>query len=204
MRLKLVVIAALVIVESFVYATEINGPLGLSWGMTKEQVEKLGVKLNPSSTEGRVEDYTAKRLPNPLPMAEAYVLSFDQTHHLQRVIIFSKGITEDIHGSKGKEKFYLFKESLKKEYGNPTDELEVVARKLWYEGYDFYQCLSHYGCGLWVALFDDRENGQKITLQLKGLGRDGGFIKLTYEGPRWSDVVDAYEVPKSKADDSAY
>ena len=203
MKIKAVILTILLAIQYASFGAESDGPFGLSWGMTKSQVGEYGVKLEPKAAQGNMEFLVAKSLPKNLSIAESYALSFDKKFHLQRVEMVSKDIDGDIYGTEGKTKFSALKESLTKKYGQPSIELERVGMKLWKDSDEFYQCLAYAGCGLWVALFEDKESGQNIGLALKGLGRGKGYIDLTYEGPKWSDVVDAIKQHQLKSDEGA-
>jgi len=180
-----------------------DGAFGLAWGMTKVQVEKLGVKLEPSSAKLGIETLTTEKLPKNVSIAEAYSLTFDRKHNLQKVMMVSKDIDNDPYGSEGKKKYAELKESLITKYGQPSDVLEKVGGKLWDEKDEFYQCLAYAGCGMWVALFEDKTSGQNIGLQLEGMTRGKGYIHLIYEGPKWSEVVDAMKAAEAQSDKDA-
>ncbi len=81
--------------------------------------------------------------------------------------------------------------------------LEISGLKLWDEPDEFYQCLDYSGCGFWMSAFEDKESGIAVGLQLEGLRRGRGFIKLTYEGPFWATFIDAKEKIESELDDDA-
>jgi hypothetical protein len=180
-----------------------DGPFGLSWGMTKEQVEKLGVKLELSSTKMTVDVLTTEKLPKNVSIAEKYTLIFDRKHNFQKVIMVSKDIGNDPYGNEGKEKYAELKKSLIAKYGKPSFSFEKVGRKLWNEKDEFYQCLAYTGCGGWVVSFEDKASGQVIGLQLEGIKRGIGFLRLTYEGPRWSEIVDAARAAEAQSDKDA-
>jgi hypothetical protein len=144
--------------------------------------------------------YKTNHLPNDLSIAEQYTLVFDTEYNLQKIILISKDIDSDLYGSKGKEIFADLKSKLAKKYGNSTTGLEMVGRKLFNEQDEFYQCLAYEGCGDWIALYEDEKQGASVVLELKGLGRGKGYINITYEGPNWSNVVDALKQKESESD----
>lgn len=199
MKIKLATLIICIFSSAACFGGENDGAFGLSWGMTKSQVEKLGIKVEPKSAQGRIETFIATSLPKNISITESYLLSFDNKFNLQKVEMMSKDIDGDIYGNKGKETYANLKEALIKKYGAVTNGLEKVGLKLYGEADEFYQCLAYDGCGMWTAVF--REQG--IVLSLKGLGRGKGYIYLVYEGPKWEGVVDALKARQLKADESA-
>ena len=151
MKVNAILLMLLMSLANMVFASDQDAPFGLVWSMTKAQVEKLSVSLEPSSTRDGLEIFKATSLPNNVSMSEFYILTFDKTYHLQRIQMISKDITGDIYGSEGKEKYSALKDALVKKYGQPTNGLERVGMKLWDERDEFYQCLMYDGCGMWIA-----------------------------------------------------
>jgi len=102
--------------------------------------------------------------------------------------MFSKIITDDPLGSKGKAEYENIKVTLSKKYGTPSSEYEKIGRKLFNGPDEFYQCLAYSGCGSWISFFDT-DYGPAITLEIKGLKRGTGYLQLGYEGPNWAKAV---------------
>ena len=184
------------------YSAE-SGPFGLVWGMKESDIRSKGVKLERKSSDNNLERFNATSLPKNLSMSESYALIVHSRLGLQKVVMLSKDITGDVYGSEGKEAFADLKGKLTSKYGDPTNGLERVGMKLYEERDEFYQCLAYDGCGIWVALFEDKSQEDYVALALKGLGRGKGYIELTYEGPRWSDAVKARKSDISKSDADA-
>ena len=180
-----------------------EGPFGITWGMTKYQVQALGVQMEPSSAKLGIQSFKATNLPKSISIADFYGLTFDTKRGLQKVTMISKDIVDDPYGSEGKKLYADVKDALVKKYGEPTFGLESVGAKLWDESDEFYQCLDYSGCGMWAAGFEDEEGGESILLQVEGMARGKGFIRLTYEGPKWSEAVDAMEANEAKTDADA-
>jgi len=179
-------------------AQSTEAPFGLSWGESKSAVENKGINLQASGGQGRVSSYKTNHLPNDLSIAELYTLIFDTEYNLQKIILISKDIDSDIYGSKGKEIFADLKSKLAQKYGNPTSGLEIVGTELYNEQDEFYQCLAYEGCGTWISLY--KKQDVSVVLKLNGLGRGKGYITITYEGPNWSNVVDALKQKESELD----
>lgn len=179
-----------------------DGPFGIDWGKSLSEIEAMGVTCSNKSTEDRFTICKTTSLPKNLSISEQYALYFDKKYHLQKVQMVSRNIENDITGSDGKETYSDLKSKLTEKYGTPTNSYEYIGRKLWDEYDEFYQCLAYSGCGTWLSLFESKA-GEVIALQLKGLGRGKGYITLAYEGPSWSNAVDAYKSKESEADADA-
>lgn len=203
MKFRLFIFSLICIIAAQSAFAEADAPFGLAWGMTKADVTRLGVILEPHSAHNGIEILKTSKLPKNLSIAEGYALSLDGKHNLQRIQMLSKNIDNDPTGRGGKNKYADLKKSLINKYGQPTFGTEKVGVKLWDEADEFYQCLAYSGCGMWASGWELKESGLTILLQLKGLGRGNGYIDLTYEGPKWSDIVDAVDARKAKADENA-
>jgi len=180
-----------------------EGPFGLKWGSSIKEIKAKGIKLEKANSESVLSIYTTKKLPKNLSLADIYVLTFDKKYKLQNVAMLSKDISDDIYGADGKEKYLSIKEKLIKKYGAPSFEYEYIGRDLFDEADEFYQCLAYSGCGTWLSAFEPKVENFSALIELKGMGRGKGYIELTYEGPSWSDVVDAMKSSASKSDDDA-
>ncbi len=179
-----------------------EGPFGIDWGNSISEIEAMGVTCSNKSTKDRFTICKTASLPKNLSISEEYVLYFDKKYYLQKVKMTSKDIDNDISGSDGKETYSDLKSKLTAKYGAPTNSYEYIGRKLWDEYDEFYQCLAYSGCGAWISFFKSKA-GEVVALQLNGLGRGQGYITLTYEGPSWSNAVDAYRSKESEADADA-
>lgn len=180
-----------------------NGPFGLSWGLKESDLRSKGVKLERISSTINLEVFKTTYLPKNISISESYLIIIHRRFGLQKVVMVSKNITEDAYGSKGKEIFSDLKSKLTAKYGDPSNGLERVGIKLYEDIDEFYQCLAYDGCGMWVAMFEDKVQGEAVSLALKGMGRGEGYIELTYEGPKWSDAVDTQKSDESKSDADA-
>ncbi|NOS98753.1 MAG: hypothetical protein HOP25_09830 [Methylotenera sp.] len=178
----------------------VDGPFGLSWGSTESKVKSMGVTLIKTTSSGNVNVYTSTSLPKNISFAESYTLLFNPSQGLQKVTVVSKNINNDITGREGKELYETVKSQLTTKYSTPPKSTELTGLKLWKEYDEFYQCLKYSGCGLWVSLW---EAPNPIALELKGINRGTGFLRLTYEGPAWSQIVDDNKNQSSKEDASA-
>ena len=178
-----------------------DAPFGLKWGVGVDDLRNQGIELQKKRAEGRLEIFSAKSLPKNLSIAEYYILYFDQEFGLQKIVMFSEDITDDAFGSKGKEIYDDIKSKLKNKYGKPAST-EIMGLYLFDEPDEFYQCLSYDGCGIWASFFAvDKE--QIVAVEIEGTRRGHGFIKLAYEGSKWSESVHARRAELSKSDSDA-
>ena len=178
-----------------------DAPFGLKWGVSVDDLRNQGIELQKGPAKGRVEIFTAKSLPKNLSMAESYGLVFDQEFGLQKIGMLSEDITDDAFGSKGKEMYDDIKSKLKNKYGEPTKNSEIVGLRRYDESDEFYQCLSYDGCGMWYSFFEDK--GQMIFVEIQGMRRGHGLIRLSYDGPKWGESHDARKAESSKSDSDA-
>ena len=176
-------------------------PFGLEWGMSKEKLEAMGVKLTPfRSVKG---GYTAKTLPKNLSDAQAYSLLFEQEFGLVQVTALTSDITRDVYGSKGKERYSQLKMAIVNKYGKPDKELEWTDRTS--DSDQFYQCLAHDGCGSWASLWIDLDNetAATILLRIHGNPRGAGLIQLRYESAAFHTAKKKKAEEKSRSDEDA-
>lgn len=193
---------------SVVFSEEGKAPFGLTWGMTEAQATQLAgveIKQKVKSEDlplGITGILRVASLPKNLTIANSYSLIFVTEKYLQKIIMYSEDIENDASGNKGKEQYKKIKMNLQKKYGPPVHESEFSGLKLWKKWDEFYQCLAYDGCGYWLSAFKGKKSGL-IMLELEGVRRGRGFIKLTYEGPSWEAFMDAKEKIESKLNDDA-
>ena len=176
-------------------------PFGLEWGLSKEQVAAMGVKLTPNeSVKGA---YTAKNLPKKLSDGEDYGLLFMQGLGLVKIFALTSDITGDLYGSKGKERYSQLKTAIANKYGKPDYEREWTVSVA--DSDKFYQCLARNDCGSWLSYWGDPENATDgtILLRIRGLSRGTGFIHLDYESAAYHTARQQEEAEKSRSDEDA-
>jgi len=197
-KLPLLLTLLVVVATGSAYADD--GPFGLRWGATEKDLVEQGVIFKKESDEGGFETFITTSLPKNLSIADMYVLLVHKKYELQKVVMFSKEIEGDIYGTKGKEIYQDLKSKLVNKYGAPNSDFEKVGVELFTETNEFYQCLAYDGCGYWSAMFSDKDKGILVSLQLKGIGRGKGFVKLAYEGPDWEEAMEESNSELSKSD----
>jgi len=199
--IKKLLLATFILVQNSIALAD-KAPFGLDWGKSIGEIEAKGISCKGKVKDGRFTICRADKLPKNISISEQYALYFDEKFNLQKIVMVSKNITEDIYGLEGKEQYSNLKLKLIKKYGTPTDSFEYTGGEVWDESDEFYQCLAYTGCGLYTSIFKSK-SGENVSLTLKGVNRGSGYILITYEGPSWSESVDAYENKKSKSDEDA-
>ena len=185
------------------YASEYDAPFGLVWGAKNKELEKLGVTLKLDQRLSSVNIFNAETLPLT-PSGTIYIkLSIDDKFGMQRVNWIGGKTENDIFGSEGKKKFSELENIITEKYGNPLSDYKYVGKKLYREHDEFYQCLAYKGCGSWITFWRINSGGS-ISLELSGLGRGSGVMKLIYEGPGWEAVVNSVKEERAKKSKKAF
>ncbi len=178
-----------------------DAPFGLKWGASPQELKNLNLKKESSDANTTI--YSTVTPPKNISIASEYYLIFDNEIQLQKIIMISKNIDNDTYGINGKEVYEKIKLGLKSKYNEPTSSYEQTGLKLYKDNDEFYQCLKYDGCGNWISIFKDQQSGTSIVLELNGISRGTGFIKLTYESSHWGDVVDKHDAIKTKSDNNS-
>ena len=181
-----------------------DGPFGTTWGQSVGELEKAGMVCSEKETDSDNDLVTCKTtsLFKDISIKDFYFLLFSKQYGLQKVVMFSSDVTGDITGREGKELYNKYKSVLTKKYSDPSFEWESVGRKLYKEYDEFYQCLAYDGCGNYVSHFKPKDGGL-VAIELKGLSRGKGFMKLTYEGSKWIKHLDEVKNRKKEVDSDA-
>ena len=200
MKKLLFIISTIISFNSF----SSDGPFGTTWGQSVGELEKAGMICAEKETDSKNDLVTCKTssLPKDISIKDFYYLLFSDTYGLQKVVMISSDITGDITGREGKELYNKYKSVLVKKYSKPTFELETVGVKLYDEYDEFYQCLAYDGCGSYLSIFEPEEGGA-VSIELKGLARGKGYIKLGYEGSKWSQHLNEVRNRKQSVDSDA-
>lgn len=181
-----------------------DAPFGMSWGQTAAEVEKLtGATRNTELLWGRVIDIDIATVPVTPPRTDFVSFAVDPEFGLARIIWISQNITGDPFGTEGKEQYFQYKELLSKKYGKPKSDVEIAGLDLWDEKDEFYQCLAYSGCGMYSAIWETAE-GVSVGLSLRGIERGEGYHTIVYEGPEWSNVIEAVNSEEDAIEEDAF
>ena len=176
-------------------------PFGLEWGMSKEKLAEMGVKLTPyHPIDGA---YNATILPKNLSDAARYGLIFKQGFGLVKIAVHTNEVTSDLYGSKGKERYSQLKTAIINKYGAPKSEGEHTGNSHIYEdSHQFYQCLMHDGCGDWASHWGNETDGI-ILLRIYGVAPGIGYVSLDYRSAAFYTAVKQESEEQSRSDEDA-
>jgi hypothetical protein len=180
---------------------EILAPFGFTWGMSKETIISKGVVFKECKSDRSLDICQTKKSIRSVSFGDTYILFIDSKTGLQKIVMASKNITNDIRGTSGKELYFKVKKSLIKKYGEPKN-YEYIGKKLYKEDDEFYQCLKYSGCGSWTSFWIKPKKGT-VVAELLGLTRGKGYLKLGYESKSWSDILTSLKSQESDNDDAA-
>ena len=154
-------------------------PFGLEWGMSKEKLTAMGVKLTPiDETEGV---YTAERLPKNLTDVKEYGLLFKQGFGLVKATAETNQFGHDWAGFKAKKRYSQLQRAIIKKYGLPDTVVEQTGINGTYTRMNqFYQCLMSVGCGAWGFVWGNKKDGY-ISLYILGVSDLVGVVSIGYE-----------------------
>jgi hypothetical protein len=108
------------------------GPFGLTWGVTRAEVEGLGVQLSEISQDnGWGKAFTAHNLPKALGDMESAVLAFGYDDKLWRVGAVSKSWENDGYGSRAVARFDELKGLLSERYGSGEPVMKRPANEFY-------------------------------------------------------------------------
>jgi len=182
-------------------SAQVTAPFGLAWGQSKSVVTAKGTQITGCTTIATgIESCRASNLPKEVSFGELYTLIFDSEKGLQKTLLAGVDITSDIYGREGKSKYNKLKNTFIKKY--PSSEykhssFEWIARNLYKDSDEFYECLRYEGCGSW-KLFVTGNGG--VSVELKGSSRGTGYISLAHESPEWQDILGKAQSRKDESD----
>lgn len=160
---------------------KIEAPLGLSWGMTQEDMEKANVELEILDSISGFKLFYVLETPNQLIDFPEIIVVVSDEYGLVRVLLNSRTIENDPMGTEGKRFYNNYKAILEEKYGKPSFSGEMVGITFYEKADEFYQCLDYAGCGVYGSIFGDPEEElDNITISINGTGRGEGYVKLVY------------------------
>lgn len=152
-----------------------DAPFGFKWGQKINMAKCTNVK---EVAPGFVVCETAT-VSKPVQKMD-FVLLAIYKGALVKITAFMKNVEGDPYGVKGTESYENMKSLLSKKYGEPVTATEFIGRELYQEPSEFYQCLKYDGCGMFFSVWGDSDESQ-VALELVGLGRGTGCLKIIYE-----------------------
>jgi hypothetical protein len=97
-----------------------EGPLGLTWGTTSDQVRALGAELKDMPKSDYGASFVATKLPRVLSDQEATIISFGYDDRLWRLVAISKAFPDDPTGTNLKVRYQELLAILAEKYGAPS------------------------------------------------------------------------------------
>jgi hypothetical protein len=110
-----------------------EGPLGLTWGFTADEVRALGVELKSSSGGELGVTFEAAKLPRALSDQEVALLAFGYDDKLWRVMVISKSFTNDPTGASLRARYEELSTVLAEKYGKPSSVQNLGNGNLFYQ-----------------------------------------------------------------------
>lgn len=110
---------------------DVRAPFGLTWGMSSDDVQKLGVGLAASSGRSNFgASFAATGLSKVLSDTEAVALSFGYRDKLWRIAVVGRSMGPDPSGSQTVARYQDLATSLSERYGRGV-ETDIRDRELW-------------------------------------------------------------------------
>lgn len=200
--LSKITLSVLVVLSSPLFASDIDfpAPFGLSWGMSSNEIKKLGFSKY-SEIDG-IDKYVSKTVPKPWSDGRFYIAEIYKGR-LVRLTSQSAEIIGDSYGVMGKEKYSNIRGILSKKYGKPTYTSDLKEEKLSGGNQDkFYQCIMQGGCGRHYSFYN--VNNGNILIELKGVKPGTGVIQVAYVHPRYRAAQDSIKQKNQKIDVKAF
>jgi hypothetical protein len=97
-----------------------EGPLGLQWGASADQVRGLDVKLRDAPVKDFGSSFVANNLPRAVSDQETTLLSFGYDDKLWRIAAMSRRFPNDPTGSAVQERYKELSGVLSEKYGRPS------------------------------------------------------------------------------------
>lgn len=187
---------AALLFSSPAFAVTIEAPGGLKWGETITEIKSKGVTFEECTPTDNAATCKTKKVPKSLSFADFYQLIFVDDR-LQKVLITGTTIENDPYGTEGKNLYSKINSQLTDKYGTHEDDSELDGLKLYTGRDEFYQCLAYRGCGLWAKWWS--KDGV-VVVRLHGIRRGKGWLEITYESPKWSEISDSFNAAKDAND----
>jgi hypothetical protein len=198
---KILLVFALLIASANADARFGNDAMfGLKWGMSRAEVQKLGVSLESKEEGNGIATYRTASLPKNLSDIDFYILFF-ANDRLVKISAVGDTIENDPSGREGKERYEALKASLTDKYGSGKSS-EITGVSLYKDYDEFYQCLNYSGCGMWATIFNTED--RVMLVEIEGVGRGTGYITIKAESvPEFSAALNDKRQAESESDKDA-
>lgn len=154
-----------------------RGPFGLTWGMTSDDVRKMGVVLTPQPTKDLGITFSATKLPKVLSDAELVVLAFGFDDHLFRVNVVGETNGADPYGGKTISRYGELVTVLGAHYGTGT-ETDRRDTSVWKEPNEYVMSLRQ-GRAFRYTNFSTPETSVEVSV--RGQDADNSYWVIIFE-----------------------
>lgn len=98
-----------------------EGPFGLSWGGTYNQIKAMGVELEKEEIKDYANSFSATQLPKPLPDFRKVIISFGEDNLMWRVLSYGTLLDDDPDAAKVLKLYRKYYKLLNQKYGNAKE-----------------------------------------------------------------------------------
>lgn len=160
---------------------EITAPLGLKWGMTKNEIAEKTGSIKESGFRDGIEQFLVKNTDNNIDGLDFYNIGVDKRYGLVNVeMIFF--ITNDNNGNKAIEKYNVLKQALVSKYGEQYSD-EYLWRSYSKGSMPFSACIDNERCGKYISSFEDDKGGNAGLMLTAGSSMESVNVFLLYKSP---------------------
>ncbi|EGT3611668.1 TPA: hypothetical protein SLE68_001732 [Morganella morganii] len=160
---------------------EITAPLGLKWGMTKNEIiEKTGGIKEIGFRDG-IKQFLVNNKDNKVDGLELYSIGIDKKYGLTSVEMMFY-IDNDSNGNKAVEKYNVLKEVLVSKYGEQYSD-EYLWRNYNKGSMSFAACIGNEQCGKYFSSFEDDIGGNAGLMLTTDSSGENANVFLLYKSP---------------------
>ncbi len=174
-----------------------HAPFGLSWGMTSDDVRKMGVTLTPvPPNENFGICFAATNLPKVIGDAQSIVLDFGYDNHLFKVVAIGELNRNDPYAFKTQNRYQDLVSGLSAHYGagNSTD---IRDTEIWKTPDEYVMSLKQGRAFRYTTFLKD---GTEVEISIRAQDGDSSFWSMIFKSISGSQ--DFEKAKKTKEKDS--
>jgi len=172
-----------------------EGPLGLTWGSSADEVRALGAELQqdvPGTDYGMC--FSAKKLPRVLSDQEETLVCFGYDDSLWRIVAYSKSFLNDPSGNNLKARYQKLLAILSEKYGSPSS-VQTLGDSI-YQQPQYFLAGIRAGLTYWYSNFSTPI--LSVQLNLSADDSSSGRWSIIYTNKSLRDAFDAAKKAKEK------
>ena len=190
---------AFVAIALFAAISAVAGPLGLSKGMTLEEIKRHG---NFTLTPEKTSVYSSPTLTNGHPDFERYTVILTPQHGLCKIMAIGKDVSTSVYGSELRSSFEGLSNALSTKYGKSNSAFNFLqAGSIWNEPNEWMMGLFKKERTLSSYWYDSKkklpDSIHTISLSANALATSKGWITLNYEFDNVDDCIDLLQTKKN-------